>query len=156
MTEYIGVIHSPFEDLQNMPIQPIGAQDAEGEVVVNPELVEGLKDLDGFSHIYLIYHFHKTTRTELRLIPFMDTVKRGVFATRSPLRPARIGLSIVELVAVEGNCIKVRGIDVLNGTPLIDIKPYIPQFDCPVNAVSGWMKASRDEVRQRRSDDRYL
>ncbi len=141
--ETIGIIHSPFKELEGMPVQSLGAHCAEGRVVVDERFAEGLRDLDGFSHIYLVYHFHKAARTELQVVPYMDTVKRGVFATRSPLRPAHIGISVVELVNVSGNVLTVRGLDVLDGTPLIDIKPYIPQFDCWQNATCGWMKASR-------------
>jgi tRNA-Thr(GGU) m(6)t(6)A37 methyltransferase TsaA len=152
----IGIIHSPFKELGNMPIQPVGAQDAEGEVVLEERFTAGLKDLDGFSHIYLIYHFHKATRMELEVVPYMDSEKRGVFATRSPLRSAHIGMSIVELLAVEGNRLKVRGIDVLDGTPLIDVKPYILQFDYREGATSGWMKSAQEEVDRKRSDNRFV
>jgi tRNA-Thr(GGU) m(6)t(6)A37 methyltransferase TsaA len=154
--EPIGVIHSPFRELENMPVQSIGAQSAEGSVVVYEKFSEGLRDLEGFSHIYLVYHFHRASRAELRVVPYMDTVERGVFATRSPLRPSHVGLSIVELLSVTGNVLRVRGVDVLDGTPLIDIKPYIPQFDCREDATSGWMKASRSEVERKRSDHRFL
>jgi tRNA-Thr(GGU) m(6)t(6)A37 methyltransferase TsaA len=153
--EAMGIIHSPFKELNNMPVQPIGAQEVEGQVFVDEEYSEGLRDLDGFSYIYLIYHFHKATRTELRVVPYMDTEKRGVFATRSPLRPAHIGISVVELLNMSGNVLTVRGLDVLDGTPLIDIKPYIPQFDCWENATSGWMKASRSDIKRKRSDNRF-
>jgi tRNA (adenine37-N6)-methyltransferase len=154
-TDYIGLIHSPFTTLENMPIQPVGARDVEGEVIVDEKYVEGLKDLDGFSHIYLIYHFHRTSRVELQVVPFTDPQVRGVFATRAPVRPAHLGLSVVELVAVNGRRLRIRGVDVLDGTPLIDIKPYIPQFDQPETASCGWVKASRDDVAKRRSDDRW-
>ncbi len=123
--------------------------------MVDERFAAGLGDLEGFTHIYLVYQFHKATRTELQVVPYMDTVKRGVFATRSPLRPAHIGISVVELVNVSGNVLTVRGLDILDGTPLIDIKPYIPQFDCWQSATCGWMKASRLDVEQRRSDNRF-
>jgi tRNA-Thr(GGU) m(6)t(6)A37 methyltransferase TsaA len=153
--QLIGTIHSPFTELGNMPIQPVGASNVEGEVVVDQRFAEGLKDLEGFSHIYLLYHFHKAKRTELQVIPYMDTEERGVFATRSPLRPAHIGISIVELLGVEGHRLKVRGLDVLDGTPLIDIKPYIPHFDHQRNATSGWMKSRAHHVEAKRSDNRF-
>jgi tRNA (adenine37-N6)-methyltransferase len=156
LLEPIGVIHSPFREMENMPVQSVGAQQVEGSVVVYERFSEGLRDLEGFSHIYLVYHFHRASRTELRVIPYMDTVERGVFATRSPLRPSHIGMSIVELLSVSGNVLEVRGVDVLDGTPLIDIKPYVPQFDCLGHATSGWMKASRADVERRRSDNRFL
>jgi tRNA (adenine37-N6)-methyltransferase len=151
----IGTIHTPFLGLENMPIQPNGARDTVGEVIVDDCYVDGLRDLKGFSHIHLLYHFHKAFRTEMLTVPFLDTQKRGVFATRSPLRPAHIGMSIVELLQVTGNRLQVRGLDILDGTPLIDIKPYIPHFDCRSDATSGWMKASLAEIAQKRSDDRF-
>ncbi|NLV15947.1 MAG: tRNA (N6-threonylcarbamoyladenosine(37)-N6)-methyltransferase TrmO [Syntrophomonadaceae bacterium] len=155
-TDYIGIIKTPFTELQGMPIQPAGAREVLGEVIVHPELTEGLRDLDGFSHIYLIYHLHKVVDTRLTVIPFMDKTPHGVFATRSPVRPSRLGLSIVELLKVEENRLTVRGADMLDGSPLIDIKPYIAAFDCPANASSGWMTATRGEVGNKRSDDRFV
>jgi len=152
----IGIIHTPFTDLEKMPIQPRGASDIEGQVVVHEKFAEGLRDLDGFSHIYLIYLFHKATRTELIVVPFMDTVGRGVYATRSPLRPNHIGISIVDLVSVEGNIVNVRGIDILDGTPLIDIKPFITAFDRVNASRDGWMTATSAEVAAKRSDTRYI
>lgn len=138
-----------------MPIQPVGAADIEGEVLVDERFQEGFEGLEGFSHIYLIYYFHQAKRTELKVVPYMDTQRKGVFATRSPLRPAHVGISIVRLIAVVGRLLKVRGIDVLDGTPLIDIKPYIPHFDHQHEATSGWMKSPRSDVEARRSDNRF-
>ncbi len=153
--EPIGIIHSPFKDIEKMPIQPKGASDIEGTVHVDDIYVEGLKNLDGFSHIYLIYHFHKVDRTCLTVIPFLDTTERGVFATRSPLRPNHIGLSIVQLIKIEGKILTVKGIDVLDETPLLDIKPYIENFDAVTNSTSGWMTANTQEVSEKRSDSRF-
>lgn len=152
----IGIIRSPFQNLKDMPIQPKGAQETLGTIEVEEEYIEGLNDLDGFSHIYLLYIFHKAARTSLTVTPFMDTTPRGVFSTRSPLRPNHIGLSIVELVGVEKNLVKVRGIDILDGTPLVDIKPYIEAFDGVKNSRSGWMKATADAVAEKRSDSRFI
>lgn len=152
----IGIIHSPFKNLQEMPIQPRGAALREGTVEVYAEFAAGLRDLDGFSHIYLLYLFHMAQRTEMTVIPFMDTAVRGVFATRSPLRPNHIGLSIVELAGVAGSILTIRGVDVLDGTPLLDIKPYIAVFDEVHASRSGWMQASREEVSATRSDDRFV
>ncbi|HPU86695.1 MAG TPA: tRNA (N6-threonylcarbamoyladenosine(37)-N6)-methyltransferase TrmO [Candidatus Latescibacteria bacterium] len=151
-TPVIGVIRSPFTKLEGMPIQSAGARDVEGTVEVCPECAEGLKDLDGFSHIYLIYWFHRAPRTELLVVPFLDTEQRGVFATRSPLRPSRIGLSIVELLHVEGRILTVRGVDILDGTPLLDIKPYVPEFDHRPGATSGWLKAAKGSPAQARAE----
>lgn len=152
----IGIIHSPFQDLKDMPIQPKGAKDTLGTVEIEQKYMEGLQDLDGFSHIYLLYIFHEAARTALTVTPFMDTTPRGVFSTRSPLRPNHIGLSIVELAGVEKNLVKVRGIDILDGTPLLDIKPYIEAFDGINNSRSGWMKATSDAVKKKRSDSRFI
>ena len=121
--EPIGSICTPFTDLRDMPIQPKGAADIVGTVRLENRYAAGLADLDGFSHLYLLYLFHEARRMELTVVPFMDTVERGVFSTRSPLRPNHIGLSIVELIGVDGNELKVKGIDVLDGTPLLDVKP---------------------------------
>ena len=153
--EPIGTIHSPFTDVANMPIQPHGAADVEGTVHIWESYVEGLKDLEGFSHIYLIYLFHKAERISLTVTPFMDATVRGVFATRSPLRPNHIGLSIVQLVKIENGILTVKGVDVLDGTPLLDIKPYIRNFDSVEKSLSGWMVASKDEVAKKRSDGRF-
>ena len=152
----IGTIRTPFTDLKNMPIQPKGAREVEGQVVVKPEFAEGLKDLDGFSHLYLIYVFHKAPRTSLTVVPFMDTEPRGIFSTRSPLRPNHIGLSIVELVEVRDNVVRIKGADVLDDTPLLDIKPYIEPFEYVLESRSGWMKAGRKEVEDKRSDGRFV
>ena len=153
--EPIGVIHSPFKTLENMPIQPKGAIDVVGTVELRPELGEGLKDLDGFSHAYLLYHFHKAKKILLTVKPFLDKTSRGVFATRAPVRPNHIGLSVVEIISVKDNVVTVRGIDVLDGTPLLDIKPYIERFDHPENPRSGWIKAFDNEIRQHRTDGRF-
>jgi tRNA-Thr(GGU) m(6)t(6)A37 methyltransferase TsaA len=153
--EPIGKIFSPFKQIEDMPIQPRGAADTKGQILVDEAFQPGLKDLDGFSHIYLIYSFHKTTRTELTVVPFMDTQTRGVYATRSPLRPNHIGISIVRLEKIEGNLLHVLDIDVLDNTPLLDIKPYMEKFDGVTDSRSGWMQASETEVAERRSDSRF-
>ena len=154
--EPIGVIHSPYKELTNMPIQPKGAQKTQGRVVISPEYRQGIQDLGGFSHLYLIYQFHHAQRTALSVVPFMDTVERGVFATRSPLRPNHIGLSIVELIAIQDNTLIIAGVDVLDGTPLLDIKPYIAAFDQVNASRSGWMQAESSKVAAARSDDRFI
>jgi len=152
----IGTLHTPHTELASMPIQPKGAKEVEGRALLLPEYAEGLKDLEGFSHVYLIYHFHKATRTELTVVPFMDTRPRGVFSTRSPLRPAHIGISIVRVTRVEGNTLHFTGADMLDGTPLIDIKPYIQNFDQVEKSTSGWMTADEKTVSDKRSDDRFV
>ena len=151
----IGVIHSPFQTIEEMPIQPKGAAGTRGRIQVDDAFRAGLKDLEGFSHIFLIYSFHKAARTELTVVPFMDTRPRGVYATRSPLRPNHIGISIVRLERIEGNLLHVQDIDVLDGTPLLDIKPYMEKFDGVTGSRSGWMQASEKEVAEKRSDGRF-
>jgi tRNA (adenine37-N6)-methyltransferase len=151
----IGIIHSPYTTIDDMPIQPKGASMIEGYILVDEKYLDGLQDLEGFSHIYLLYSFHKATRTELLVTPFMDNQTRGVFATRSPLRPNHIGISIVRLKRVEGNKIVVEGIDILDGTPLLDIKPYIEKFDAVKESTSGWLQASDEEISNKRSDNRF-
>lgn len=151
----IGRIHSQYQNIEDMPIQPNGAIQSEGQVIVDEEYLEGLQDLEGFSHIYLIYKFHQAKRTELIVTPFMDNEPRGVFSTRSPLRPNHIGLSIVKIKNVENNIITVEGIDVLDGTPLIDIKPYIKEFDEVKQSSSGWLLSSEEEIIAKRSDNRF-
>ncbi len=151
----IGTIHTPFTTLEDMPIQPKGAKEVIGTIKVNGQFVQGLEDLDGFSHIYLLYEFHMAQKTSLKVTPFMDTSQRGVFATRSPLRPNHIGLSLVKLKKIKDNIITVQGIDVLDGTPLLDIKPYIAAFDEVQESSSGWMQSSGEEVILKRSDRRF-
>ncbi len=151
----IGTIHTPFTTLENMPIQPKGAKEVIGTIEIEREFIQGLEDLNGFSHIYLLYEFHMAQKTALKVTPFMDTRKRGVFATRSPLRPNHIGLSLVMLKKIEDNIITVQGIDVLDGTPLLDIKPYIAAFDEVQKSTSGWMQSSTEEVTMKRSDRRF-
>jgi len=152
---YIGVVRSRFTDLENMPIQPVGAMDVEGVVEIEPQYEEGLKDLDGFSHIYLLYHFHQAPKVKLRVTPYMDTMEHGVFATRSPLRPSHLGMSVVELLSVEGSTLRIRGVDILDGTPVIDVKPYLPQFDMRENVRTGWMQKDGSTVAAARSDKRF-
>lgn len=152
----IGIIQTPFKELTGMPIQPGGAQGTRGELIIRPAYAEGLDDLAGFSHLYLIYLFHEARRTALKVVPYMDETKRGVFATRSPLRPNHIGLSIVELIAVDRCRVTVANVDMLDQTPLFDIKPYIAAFDHIGQARSGWMDKGRSEVASTRSDDRFV
>lgn len=154
--EPIGVIRTPFTSLEDMPIQPGGGRDVLGELIIEPHYSEGLADLDGFSHLYLIYLFHRVADTKMSVIPFLDDKPRGVFATRAPVRPNHLGLSVVELVEVAGCRVKVKNLDVLDNTPLLDIKPYIEQFDGVAESRSGWMEAVREEVEEKRSDGRFV
>lgn len=152
----IGVIRSPFTTLEGMPIQPGGAREALGRVELLPELAPALADLDGFSHIYLLYCFHASTGFSPTVTPYLDDKPHGLFATRAPRRPNPLGLSVVEVVSVVGHVVTVRGVDVLDGTPLFDIKPYAPAFDAPAGPVrTGWMEGKKTAVAAARSDDRF-
>ncbi len=154
----IATIKSPFCELTNMPVQPCGASEIYAHIEFKEEFAEGLKDLEGFSHVYLIYYFHKIDKHQLSVIPFNDTTNtpRGVFSTRTPMHPNSIGLSVVELVDVKNNIVTIKGVDILDGTPLLDIKPYIENFDKIEGKVkNGWMKSSSKEVSAIRSDERF-
>jgi len=139
----IGLVHSPHRQAEGTPIQPRWAAGIEGTVEVFPEFAPGLRDLDGFDRIWLLYWFDRARACQLEVVPFLDTQKRGVFATRAPSRPNPIGLSCVRLLAVEGSRLRVAELDVLDGTPLLDIKPYAP--DCDVFDVKrvGWYASAR-------------
>jgi tRNA-Thr(GGU) m(6)t(6)A37 methyltransferase TsaA len=151
----IGVIHSPFTDPKSMPIQPVSENSAAGTVEVFPEFAAGLRDLEGFSHILLVYHFHRSRAFSLTVIPYLDTEPRGLFATRAPNRPNPIGLSLVRLTRVEGARLHVENIDVLDGTPLLDIKPHVPAFDCAPGARIGWLEKAAAQMRTKAADDRF-
>ena len=151
----IGVIHSPFKEPAGTPIQPRAAGETGGTVEVAPEYIPGLKDLDGFSHVTLIYHFHLAGGVELEVKPFMDEESHGIFATRAPARPNPIGMSVVRLLRIEGGTLHVRGVDVVNGTPLLDIKPYVPEFDVFEAEKTGWLRNSVHKLRGTRDDGRF-
>jgi len=133
----IGIIHSPFTEKKGTPIQPTRSQTI-GTVEVYPDYMDGLLNLEGFSHIILLYAFHQSSGYSLRVKPFLDDQERGLFSTRYPYRPNPIGLSIVELVSIEENILNVNHIDMLDNTPLLDIKPYVPDFDVRKNTRVGW------------------
>jgi len=151
----IGVIHTPFTSLAGMPIQPKGAADIQGTVELFDEFQAGLKDIDGFSHLFLIYLFHQSHGYKLEVIPFLDKEPRGLFSTRAPKRPNPIGLSVVQLERVEKNILHVSNIDVLDGTPLLDIKPYVPDFDNFPDVRTGWIGDARARVKTKKSDERF-
>lgn len=138
-----------------MPIQPAGARGEPGTVEVFQEYREGLADLDGFSHLLLLYRFHRSRGYCLQVVPFLDVVPRGVFATRAPRRPNHLGLSLVRLTGITDLTLHVEDVDILDGTPLLDIKPYVPQFDTAENVTTGWLAEVRHTVARHRSDDRF-
>jgi tRNA (adenine37-N6)-methyltransferase len=152
----IGIIRSPFKSLDQMPIQPSGASGVKGTVEVESKYENGLKDLDGFSHIILIYHFHKSEGFSLHIVPFLDDKARGLFATRAPKRPNPIGFSVVKLKEVKGNILKIENVDVLDRTPLLDIKPFVPDFDVYNNVQTGWLEKASKKANHKKSDERFM
>ena len=153
--QQIGVIHTPYLKLEGMPIQPAGALGIKGTVEVFEEFQSGLKDLDGFSHIILLYYFHQSKNCKLRVVPFLDSTPKGLFSTRAPNRPNNIGISIVKLERIEERILYIQNIDILNGTPLLDIKPYVPDFDVQNDVRSGWLEKAKGKVSDKYSDDRF-
>jgi len=151
----IGLIHTPHTKREGTPIQPAGAAGVRGTVEVFDEYQAGLKDLDGFSHIILLYHLHRGHGFNLEVVPFMDNRPRGLFATRAPNRPNAIGLSVVQLDRIEHGTLHVQNVDMLDGTPLLDIKPYVPEFDACAPVRTGWLEKARKTVRDRQADDRF-
>lgn len=149
----IGAIRSPFRSTQGMPIQTVGAADVEGELEVLEEFAAGLRDIEGFEYLIVLTHLHQAME-KLEVVPFMDTVSHGVFATRAPARPNRIGLSIVQLVDVRGRVLRFRGNDMLDGTPVMDIKPYVPQLDVRATERIGWFAQGLQRLPTAVSDDR--
>jgi tRNA-Thr(GGU) m(6)t(6)A37 methyltransferase TsaA len=135
----IGIIHSPFKSKQETPIQPFRSK-AVGEIEVFKEYERGLDDIEGFSHLILIYKFHRSRGFSLKVKPFLDDRLRGLFATRAPRRPNQIGLSVVKLIRRRGNILFVNGIDVIDGTPLLDIKPYVPDFNSGEEVRTCWIE----------------
>jgi tRNA-Thr(GGU) m(6)t(6)A37 methyltransferase TsaA len=151
----IGIIHSPFKDPQGTPIQSIAAQGYEGTIELFPEYIQGLEDLDGFSHIILVYDFHLAKNPSLKVKPFMDDRTHGVFSTRAPNRPNSIGISIVELIKIVANIIHIRDFDIVDGTPLLDIKPYVPEFDNRDTKKIGWLQENIKRLSTSKDDGRF-
>ncbi len=136
----IGTVRSPWKTAEGMPVQPTGAKGIPGRIDIFEEFRPGLIDLAGFSRIILIYQFHESNGYDLRIVPFLDTRPHGVFATRAPKRPSQIGLSVVRLLGVDESGIEIEDIDILDGTPVLDIKPYIPDIDSFPDEKTGWLK----------------
>lgn len=135
----IGVIHSPYKEARDMPIQGTFKPDVRAWIELHEQYSDGLKDLEGFSHAILLYYFHKTSKEQIQGTPFLEDRRHGIFAIRSPHRPNHIGFSVVKICTIEGNKLHFKEVDVLDQTPLLDIKPYVKYFDVRENVVSGWL-----------------
>ena len=152
----IGVVHSPFKQPRGTPIQPSIIKGIKGEVEIFPEYIEGLQDINGFSHIILIYHFHLSKKSSLKAKPFMDDKIHGIFAIRGPSRPNPIGISTVRLIKVDSNILHVENLDIIDGTPLLDIKPYVPEFDKAEATKIGWLQGNIDKLSKTKDDGRFI
>jgi tRNA-Thr(GGU) m(6)t(6)A37 methyltransferase TsaA len=151
----IGVVHSPFTALEGKPLQPVAAHGVSGSVELDPAYQDGLMGLEGFSHLILITHLHKMSGYGLIVTPFLDDQAHGVFATRTPRRPNPIGLSIVRLMGIEGARLLIEDVDLLDGTPLLDLKPYVPAFDAHAAERIGWFAHRLDRLDTTRADRRF-
>lgn len=155
----IGTIHTPFDQATGTPIQGALSGDAEGEIVLNDAFQEGIEDLEGFSHLVVVYCFDRIKGFKLKTKPYLDQHERGIFATRSPSRPNPIGITVVRLIEINGRCLRIRGVDMLNNTPLLDIKPHIPAFDDPTPVRCGWFETHLERIKRTGAipiaDDRF-
>jgi tRNA-Thr(GGU) m(6)t(6)A37 methyltransferase TsaA len=151
----IGVIHSQFKEPKGTPIQSSVAKGIEGTVEVFPEYIEGLKDVEGFSHIILVYHFHLARKSPLQVKPYLDNEVRGIFSTRAPGRPNPIGVSVVRLIGIEETILQIQDIDIVDGTPLLDIKPYVPTFDVRETMKIGWLEKNIHKLSVSKDDGRF-
>ncbi len=142
----IGIIHTPFKEASGIPVQPLAGRGVPGTVELEAEYCDGLKDLDGFSHIILIYHLHKSAGYSLVARPYLEHRPRGLFSTRSPRRPNPIGISVVRLMGVERCILHVKDLDIIDGTPLLDLKPYVPEIDMREEIRTGWLKGKKGRV----------
>jgi len=151
----VGVVRSPFTVLEGMPLQSVAAREVRGQVEVDPQFAPGLRDLDGFSHLHLLTHLHRGAPGGLEVVPFLDDTVRGIFATRSPRHPNPIGISVVRLLSVTGRVLEISGVDLLDGTPVLDIKPYVPEFDAVAAERTGWLAKAAERVHQVKADARF-
>ena len=151
----IGVIHSQFKEPKGIPIQSAAAKGIEGTVEVFPEFAEGLKDVEGFSHIILVYHFYLARKSSLKVKPYLDNEVRGIFSTRAPGRPNPIGVSIVLLIGIEETLLQIQEVDIIDGTPLLDIKPYVPAFDVRETVKIGWLEKNIHKLSMSKDDGRF-
>jgi tRNA (adenine37-N6)-methyltransferase len=152
----IGIIHSPFKNPEGTPIQTSGGENIKGTVELFPEYTRGLKDLEGFSHIILIYHFHLSKGAKLLAKPYMDDEERGIFAIRGQGRPNPVGISVTRLIRIEKNILYIKDIDIIDGTPLLDIKPYVPEFDVKDAEKTGWLKDKVGKLPESKDDGRFV
>jgi len=151
----IGVVHSPFKVPQDVPIQSVAAEGVMGIVEVAREYVDGLRDVDGFSHLILVYHCHLAQDYSLLVRPFLDERLHGVFSTRAPSRPNPVGVSVVRLTRMEKNILHIQDVDIIDGTPLLDIKPFVPEFDQRKAERIGWLTRNIDKLHSGRDDGRF-
>ena len=151
----IGVIHSQFKEPKGIPIQPSVAKGIEGTIEVFPEYAEGLQDVEGFSHIILVFHFHLVRKSSLKVKPYLDNKNRGVFSTRAPSRPNPIGISVVRLDKIEKTLLQILDVDIVDGTPLLDIKPYVPAFDVQETVKIGWLEKNIHKLSVSKNDGRF-
>ena len=152
----IGIIRAPHTSLKGMPIQPPAAKSYTGSIELLPELAEGLTGIEGFSRLILMYRLHKSEGFALTTTPFLDTESHGVFATRVPRRPNQIGFSVVRLLGRSGSVLEIGDVDILDGTPVLDIKPYVPLFDAYPNERYGWFEGKLADIEDARSDERFM
>ena len=152
----VGIIHSPFKEPIGTPIQPKEARGIKGRVEVFKEYEDGLDGIEEFSHLVLIYHFHLIKEGKLRVIPYMGDESKGVFATRAPSRPNPIGISTVKLLKRDGNILHVENVDIIDSTPLLDIKPYVPLFDDYMDVKIGWLEERIHRLKETRDDGRFV
>jgi tRNA-Thr(GGU) m(6)t(6)A37 methyltransferase TsaA len=152
----VGIIHTPFKEPKGTPVQPTAAEGVKGTVELDPGYIEGLTDLEGFSHIILLFHCHLTAEPSLKMKPFMDDTEHGIFAIRAPARPNPIGLSVVRLISVDGNILHIEDMDIIDGTPLLDIKPYVPEFDVRTDVRTGWLEKNVTKMNNITDDGRFV
>jgi len=153
--QVIGVVRSPWTTLEGMPLQSVAAPDARGEIEIHPSFLAGLADLKDFSHVHVIAHLHRGAPGGLTVVPFLDDTPRGIFATRSPRHPNPIGISVVRLLAVRGATLDIAGVDLIDGTPVLDVKPYVPAFDVVAAERTGWLERAAERVHEVRADARF-
>ncbi len=151
----IGIIHSSFLEPKGTPIQSAAALDSKATIELYAEYAEGLKDIEGFSHLILLYHFHRVKPSGLIVKPFLGNSSHGIFATRSPARPNQIGFSVVRLTGVDGNLLYIRDVDIVDKTPLLDIKPYIAEFDVRKAEKIGWFAENIHKMFATKDDGRF-